>query len=131
MTTINKTDLLAALACATVTTPVDGFGTVNIRQVSVAENDRIRGSIKAEPDAAHSSFGLQLLVASVVDDAGMPVFTVDDIPALRQAAGRKVDKLVEAVLDANGYGREQPGNAPASGPTPSVDSASGSPSPSA
>lgn len=129
--TIDKSALLAALACASVTVLVDGFGNVTIRQVSVAENDRIRAGIKADPDAAHSSFGLQLLVASVVDDAGVPVFTADDIPALRQAAGRKVDKLVEAVLDANGYAVEKVGNGQASGPTPSGASASDSPSPSA
>lgn len=129
--TIDKTALLAALACVTVPTTVEGFGTVNVRQVSVAENDRIRANIKANPNAEHSSFGLQLLVASVVDDAGQPVFTADDIPALREAAGRKVDKLVEAVLDVNGYGgTEKVGNALASGPTPSGASASDSPSPS-
>lgn len=129
--TIDKTALLAALACTTVSTTVPGFGTVNIRQVSVAENDRIRAGIKADPDAAHSSFGLQLLVASVVDDVGMPVFTADDIPALKQAAGRKVDKLVEAVLDANGYAVEKVGNGQASGPTQNAVSDSASPSPSA
>lgn len=130
--TIDKTALLAALACATVTATVDGFGTVNIRQVSVAENDAIRARIKAQgDDAATSAFGLELLVASVVNDDGSPVFTTADLPALKQSAGRKIDKLVEAVLDANGYGKGQPGNAPASGPTPSDASASASPSPSA
>lgn len=129
--TIDKTALLAALACTSVTVRVDGFGDVIIRQVSVAENDRIRAGIKADPDAAHSSFGLQLLVASVIDDTGVPVFTADDIPTLKQAAGRKVDKLVEAVLDANGYAVEKVGNGPASGPTPSGVSGSDSPSPSA
>lgn len=129
--TIDKNALLAALACTTVTVPVQGFGNVSIRQVSVAENDRIRASIKADRDAAHSSFGLRLLVASVVDDSGAPVFTADDIPALLQAAGRKVDNLVEAVLDANGYAVEKVGNARASGPTQSDASASDSPSPSA
>lgn len=129
--TIDKTALLAALACATHPATVEGFGTVNVRQVSVAENDQIRARIKADAAAPHSSFGLQLLVASVVDDSGTPVFTADDIPALLQAAGRKVDKLVEAVLDVNGYGGEKVGNAPASGPTLSAASASDSPSPSA
>ena len=129
--TIDKTALLAALACATKTINVDGFGDVTIRQITVAENDGIRASVKADPDAPHSSFGLQLLVASLVNDDGSPVLTAQDLPALRQAAGRKIDRLVEAVLDANGYGRGTPGNARASGPTPSADSVSDSPSPSA
>jgi hypothetical protein len=129
--TVNKTDLLAALACATVTAPVEGFGTVNIRQVSVAENDAIRARIKADADAPPSAFGLQLLAASVVNDDGTPVFTEADVAALRACAGRKVDKLVTAVLQANGYGEETPGNARASGPTQNDASASASPSPSA
>jgi hypothetical protein len=129
--TIDKSALLAALACTTVAMPVEGFGTVNIRQVSVAENDRVRAAIKSDASVPHSAFGLQLLIASVVNDDGSPVFTEADLPALQQAAGRKVDKLVEAVLEVNGYGGQKVGNVQASGPTTSDASASDSPSPSA
>jgi len=128
---LDKTALLAALACTTRTVPVPGFGDITIRQVTVAENDAIRAGIKADPSAPHSSFGLQLLIASVVNEEGARVFSADDLPVLQASAGRKIDLLVAAVLEANGYGEEQLGNAPASGPTPSDASASASPSPSA
>lgn len=109
---IDKQSLLAALACTVTPVPVDGFGTINMRQVSVAENDAIRAKIGTDKDAPRSQFGLLLLVASVVNDDGTPVFSEADVQALAQSSGRKIDALVEAVLKVNGYGAEvTPGNA--------------------
>jgi hypothetical protein len=99
--TIDKALLLAALLPITKTVPVAGFGDVLLRQITVAENDAIREAAK-DVNAA-SEFGLRLLVAAVSNADGTPVFTVDDLPALRASAGTKIDALVKAVLDLNGY----------------------------
>lgn len=110
---LDKTSLLAALA-ATITSPtIEGVGQVNLRQVTVAENDAIRAAVS--DTAPRSEFGLRLLVASLINDDGSPVFTEADLPALAQSAGRKVDALVDAVLKANGYAANaaDAGNAPA------------------
>lgn len=108
--TIDKLALLAALQATTAAVDVAGFGTVTLRQITVAENDALRAAVKK--DAPPSDFGLRLVVASVIDDAGAPVFALSDLPALRASAGSKVDKLVEAVLLANGYTQPKPPSAP-------------------
>lgn len=103
---IDKTALLAALLATTTTLDVDGFGPVTLRQITVAENDALRAAIK--PGDPGSDFGLRLVVACIKDADGQPVFTPDDLSALRAASGTKVDKLVEAVLLANGYTKPKP-----------------------
>lgn len=95
-------NLLAALAASVLTVEVEGFGPVCIRQVTVAESDAI-SAIAAKKDAAPSEFGLQLLIRTVVDEDGAPLFDDEDLPALRVASSNKVDKLVSEVMIANGY----------------------------
>lgn len=107
----SKTALLAALQATITTVEVDGFGALALRQITVAENDALRAASKADTPA--SEFGLRLVVASVVDDAGAQVLTAEDVQALRAASGAKVDKLVEAVLRINGYTRPDPASAEA------------------
>lgn len=109
--TIDKTALLAALQATITNVEVEGFGTVALRQITVAENDALRAASKANNPA--SEFGLRLVVASVVDETGAPVLSAGDVQALRAASGAKVDKLVEAVLRANGYTRPDPASADA------------------
>jgi hypothetical protein len=75
---------------------------VHVRQITVAENDAI-AKIANNKDAAMSEFGLQLLIRAVVDEEGAPLFDDADLPALRDAASTKIDKLVKAVLVANGF----------------------------
>lgn len=101
-----KASLLAALAPSIIEEPVDGYGIVRIKQLSVAENDFIRAAVKAEKDAPQSEFGLRLLAASVVDEDGMTVMTPTDLPALRESSGSKIDSLIKRVLQINGYTTE-------------------------
>jgi len=113
--TLDKLSLLAALAAAPTAVAVEGLGTVNLRQISVAESDTLRRLSKADTDANAdpSAFGLRLVLASLVDDSGNPMLTEADLDALRQSAGAKVDKLVEAVLLINGFTKPAPGTAEA------------------
>lgn len=125
---MNKTLLLAALAAQVVQQHVEGFGPVSIRQLSVAENDRIRAIVKAQgDDAAPSEFGLRMLMSAVVDaDTGLPVFGEEDLPALRVSAGNKINALIAKVLEVNGFRTQQQQEEAAknSAATPSVASAS-------
>ena len=107
---LDKIALLAALQAAVTTVAIDGMGEIKLRQISVGDNDAIR--IAAKKDAAASEFGLRLVLACVVDDAGAALLTPDDLEALRTSAGTKVDKLVEAVLLHNGYVKPDEKNAP-------------------
>lgn len=99
---MDKQALLAALAPVRTAVAVEGFGDVQVKQLTVAEADAVRGSLKAD-EQQPSEFGLKLLVASVIDDTGAAVFTADDLTALQSAASSKVDVLMKAVLKANGF----------------------------
>ncbi len=94
--------LLAALVVQSTPLEVDDFGTVFVRQLSVAENDVIAKMAK-DKDSQPSDFGLQLLLRAVVDEDGNALFDDENLPELRASASSKVDKLVAGVLQINGY----------------------------
>lgn len=94
--------LLAALVAKSTPVQVEEFGTVYVRQITVSENDGI-AKIAKNKEAAPSEFGLQLIIKAVVDEQGNAMFDDENLPALRESAGTKVDNLVNAVLIANGY----------------------------
>lgn len=43
------------------------------------------------------------VVGCVFDDLGMPVFTTDDIPAIKAASSKKLMPLIAAVNRVNGF----------------------------
>ena len=95
-----KLALIAALAAVTQTVEIEGVGGISIRQISVAESEAIRAASK-EKDG--QEFGLRLVIASLVDLAGEPLFEVADLPMLQASADAKITKIVEKVLEVNGY----------------------------
>lgn len=97
----DKSALLAALKPVVKDVDVQGFGLVHIKQLSVSENDIVRAA--AKPDGSPSAFGLRLVLASVVDDEGQPVFTEADMQILGEASGTKIEALVNHVLEVNGF----------------------------
>ena len=98
---IDKVALLAALKPKTVNVPVEGFGDITIMQLSVDEADALRANMKTEEEKL--KFGLKLVVKSVIDDVGNPVFTNEDLPALNASSNVSLDKIVSAALEANGF----------------------------
>lgn len=94
--------LLAALVAKSTPVEVEDFGAVHVRQITVGENDAI-AKIANNKDAPISEFGLQLLIRAVTDESGSPMFDDADLPALRDSASTKIDKLVKAVLVVNGF----------------------------
>lgn len=95
--------LLAALAATTVAIQVEGFGAVRVREITVAESDNIAKIARDNKDGSPSEFGLHLLICSVQDEEGNPLFDDVDLPALRACAGNKVDVLVGKVLEVNKF----------------------------
>lgn len=99
---MDKNALLAALAPKRTQFPIDGFGTVDIRQLSVEEVDDIRLAIKSD-DAKKDEFGLRLVMLAVADDEGNRVFDEADFPKLRASSNVVMDKLVGKALEFNGF----------------------------
>jgi hypothetical protein len=97
---INREQLFAAIAPAVITKPVEGVGDLAIRQVSEADFSAISESAQAGGEA----FLARLAVAALVDDAGSPLLTPDDLPALRAGAFGPVQHILKAVAEVNKLG---------------------------
>jgi hypothetical protein len=97
----NKSALLAALKPKTERVTIDGFGEVGIAQLTVAEVEALRASLKK--DGQDNKFALRLVLASVVDEDGARVFDEADLPALEAAGNAPIESLVNKTLQVNGF----------------------------
>ncbi|MDR5801507.1 hypothetical protein [Caballeronia sp. LZ001] len=75
---------------------------VRFRELTGAARDALYDSVKDR--AGNSAFEATLIAATVVDEAGEPLFCRDDIEALR--AGRKplLEELAQIAMRLNGLG---------------------------
>jgi hypothetical protein len=103
--------LLSAIAPVISDVPIDGLGTVRIKQLSVAETDAARAQSGAGTNASGTDFSLGLVACAVVDEDGKALFGLDDLTPLRASAGQKINKLVDAVLKVNGFRAADEGDA--------------------
>lgn len=101
----DKSAFFAALKPKTSDVAVDGFGTVRIAQLSVAEVEAIRKV--ATNDDAKKEIGLRFVVCAVVDDDGSRVFSDDDLDQLRASSNEAIEALATAVLKLNGLLKDE------------------------
>lgn len=99
--TFDKKALFAALKPKTERVAVEGFGEVGVAQLTVAEVEALRATLKKEDQA--DKFALRLVLASVVDDAGGRVFTEADLPDLESSGNAAIEALVTKTLQVNGF----------------------------
>jgi hypothetical protein len=102
----DKAALFAALKPKSAEHEVDGFGKVQLRQLSVKEVDAIRAEIKKEQkekEDGKDTFGLRLVVLSLVDAEGSRVLSMDDLPELEESSITLMDGLVGKALEVNGF----------------------------
>lgn len=97
---LNKSDLLALFAPKIIDQDVPGIGPVRLRELSAPEVTTIRDACQGDKQG---DFGFRLVITSVVDEAGAPEFTAEDLPILRQAAQSRIGELVAAVMRINGF----------------------------
>lgn len=97
----DKSAFFAAIKPKAEQLTVDGFGAVNIAQLSVSVVDALRATLKAADQS--DKFGLRLVVLSVVDDDGSQVFSDDDLPSLEASSNQAIELLVEKALEVNGF----------------------------
>lgn len=98
---LDKAALLALFAPKIIDKPVEGIGNVRLRELSAPEVSAIREA--CTPEDRRADFGLLLLIAALVDDAGAPVFTADDLPSIRGSAQVRISELVGVVMEVNGF----------------------------
>lgn len=72
-------------------------GTVHLRAVPFAEAMELQS-------ASGVDYAPLLIVACVVDEAGAPIFTADDVPALKRKPMRQINKLLARINELNALG---------------------------
>jgi hypothetical protein len=96
---MNKEQLLASLQPKIEVVPVAGLGDLRLRELTAPEVVAIRDTTKTKKE----DFGFHLVIKSVVDDAGAPMFSVEDLDALRGSGQNSIGLLVSAVMKHNGF----------------------------
>jgi len=98
---LTKDLILAAADTAPKSVDVPEWGgSVNIAVMSGVARDAFNASI--QKDQPNSVFIANLLVATLVDEAGTPIFTSADVGALQQKSAAVTGRLAEAAMELNG-----------------------------
>lgn len=100
-TKFSKNALLAALKPKTEQSEVAGFGSIGVVQLTVAEVEALRASLKKEDKV--DQFGLRLVQLSMVDPDGARIFDDSDFAGLQQSSNASMDMLVSKALEVNGF----------------------------
>lgn len=101
MTILTKEAILGAADLKTEAVEVPEWGgTVRISVMSGLARDQFLA--QQNEKAAFSEFQSRLLVSTIVDDANQPIFTADDIDALRGKNQAVLSRLSEVAMRLNG-----------------------------
>lgn len=98
---LDKSSILNLLKPQIIKKTVSGFGEINLVELSAPQVTALRDACKDE--ATKADFGFRMVISSVVDDQGEPLFKEADLPELRASAQSRIGELVSAVMDANGF----------------------------
>lgn len=126
---LSKLAILGAADLKHEDLPVPAWGgTVRIRAMTGMERDAFRTSIASEAGVPVGRFSAALLAATIVDELGVRLFTVDDIEALQAKSAASLDGPAEVAMRLNGLGAKSgPDAAKNSGSDQSGDSGSALP----
>jgi cobalamin biosynthesis protein CbiD len=105
MRLLTKADVFAAADLPTEDVPVPEWGTdagVRVRSLSCEEHRSFARRVKDMADDAEVT--AHLLVACAVDEAGQPVFTMADLPALLKKSAAVVKRVGQAAMKLNRIG---------------------------
>ncbi len=98
---IGRDALLGAPARRFAEVAIEGLGRVRIRSLTELERSRIEASMRDKKGNLSSSrmvdLKCRLIVDSVVDGEGNPLFTNSDIDRIRQQDSKVTNSLVEAI----------------------------------
>ena len=102
---LSKAAILAAadLVHEDVIVPQWG-GTVRVRMMTGIERDEFQAAIASEGGIPVGQFSAALLAATIIDEAGGRVFTLDDMAALQAKSAVALDAPAVVAMRLNGLG---------------------------
>jgi len=129
MTLLNKSAIIAASDLAHEDVVVKEWGgTVRVRTMTGIERDEFRAAIASEDGVPVGKFSAALLAATLIDENGDRLFSVDDLAALQAKSASSLDAPAAVAMRLNGLGGSAVQDASKnSEAAQSADSGSGSP----
>lgn len=102
---LNKAAILGAedLKYEDVEVPAWG-GTVRVRVMTGAERDEFRAAIQSEGGVPVGKFSVALLAATLIDEAGARLFTMEEVDQLAEKSAASIDKPAAVAMRLNGLG---------------------------
>lgn len=107
MKILSRAEILAAPDARHEDVPVPQLGgMVRMRVMSGAARDDFNAYLKSfgDDERPPSAVSAALLIQICVDDAGEPIFTMDDIDQLRAKSAAALDVMAAAAMRINGLG---------------------------
>lgn len=137
-TILNRATILAANDLATETVDVSEWGgAVIIRSMTGAQRDAYETSLMTKDASGRYTIDTEnmrakLVIFTAVNEAGAPLFTLNDLPALAGKNAAVIERLFVAAQRINGLSKDAVADAEKNSVSGQPDaSASGSPQPSA
>lgn len=107
---ISRDALLGAAVRRFAVVEIEGLGNVRIRSMTELERSRLEASIRDKKGNLSSSrmvdLKCRMIVDSVVDENGNPLFTNRDIDQIRQQDSKVTNALVDAIQKHCGWSDE-------------------------
>lgn len=79
-------------------------GTVRVRVMTGGERDQFRAAIQSDDGVPVGKFSAALLAATLIDEAGRRLFTMDDMEELQAKSAASLDGLAAVAMRLNGLG---------------------------
>jgi hypothetical protein len=105
MNLLDKSAILGASDLPHEDVPVKEWGgTVRVRTMTGAERDEFRSAIATEGGVLVGKFSAALLAATIVDENGGRLFSVEDMVALQAKSATALDTAANVAMRLNGLG---------------------------
>ncbi|KVV54024.1 hypothetical protein WK90_23080 [Burkholderia cepacia] len=103
---MNKEQIFAALAPSVHVQPVKALGGKHLRFRELSGAERESFSRSMGEDYSQARFLALAVVATVVDEADTPIFTTDDIDAVKAISAPALEEIAAIALRVNKMGFE-------------------------
>lgn len=105
MTLLSKSAILGASDLKHEDVPVPQWGgSVRVRTMNGIERDEFRALLSADGGIPIGKFSAALLAATIVDEKGERLFTMEDVEALQKKSAASLDAPAAVAMRLNGLG---------------------------
>ncbi|MEX3630041.1 MAG: hypothetical protein VB138_11755 [Burkholderia sp.] len=101
---MNKEQIFAAIAPVIHEEPINALGGSKLRFKELSGDTRESLTRNMGDDFSNARFEALIVVSTVVDDSGAPMFTIDDVAALKDSRATAVAEIAAVSMRINNIG---------------------------